>query len=52
MEDGGEVAFKAGIAYRVTSMHPIAETPYIKLTDEQGWAHRLEAGDVRKYFIR
>lgn len=52
MEDGGEVAFKAGLAYRVTSMHPIADPPYVKLTDEQGCSHGLEAVDIRNYFSR
>jgi hypothetical protein len=52
MEDSGDVAFKAGKTYQVASMHPIAERPYVKLVDEQGAAHRLEAADIRKYFRR
>lgn len=52
MEDDGEVAFKAGLAYRVTSMHPIADPPFVRLTDEQGCSHVLEATHIRTYFSR
>lgn len=52
MDATNEVAFRAGHAYRVTSMHPIAEPPFVKLMDEQGQIHRLEAQDIREFFGR
>lgn len=50
MESNGDIAFEAGQLYRVSSMHPLADPPYIKVIDEQGCGHRLEANDVRNYF--
>jgi hypothetical protein len=52
MEGSAEVAFTAGRSYRVESMHPIADPPFVKTTNDQGQPHRLEAGDLRQFFGR
>lgn len=52
MEDGGEVAFTAGRRYRVQSVHPIANPPFIRVIDDQGEPHGLGAADLSKYFLR
>lgn len=50
MQDGGEVAFSAGQAYRVSSMHPIADPPFVRVLDNQGHSHILTAEHLRGYF--
>ena len=50
MEGTGEVAYTAGRSYRVESMHPIADPPFVKTLDNQGQSHALRAGDLRDYF--
>ena len=50
MEGTGEVAYTAGRSYRVESMHPIADPPFVKTLDDQGQLHALRAGDLRDYF--
>lgn len=50
MEGTGEVAFSAGRTYRVESMHPIADPPFVKTIDNQGELHRLGADDLRHFF--
>jgi hypothetical protein len=52
MEDTGAVAFKAGVTYLVTSMHPIAVPAFIVVTNDQGETHRLEGSHVRSCFKR
>lgn len=50
MEGTDEVAFSAGRIYRVESMHPIADPPFVKTFDNQGEPHRLGADDLRQFF--
>lgn len=50
MEGTCEVAYTAGRSYRVESMHPIADPPFVKTLDNQGQSHALRAGDLRDYF--
>ena len=50
MEGTGEVAYTAGRSYKVESMHPIADPPFVKTLDNQGQSHALRAGDLRDYF--
>ena len=50
MEGSGEVAFTTGRSYRVQSMHPIAQPPFVKVINDQGQPHHLEAGDLRQFF--
>lgn len=50
MEDSGEVAFQGGKEYPVSSMHPLAHPPFVRVTDEQGQLHILQPDDLRSYF--
>lgn len=50
MDDTGEVAFTAGRSYRVESMHPIADPPFVRTLDNQGHLHALRAAELRDYF--
>ena len=50
MEGTGEVAYTAGRSYKVESMHPVADPPFVKTLDNQGQSHALRAGDLRDYF--
>lgn len=50
MADDGERAFTAGVAYRVKSMHPIANPAYVILVNDQGHDHKLYGEHVRQYF--
>ncbi len=50
MEDDKTCAFAAGKAYRVKSMHPIAEPAYVIVVDDQGRDHKLNGEHVREYF--
>lgn len=52
MEGTGEVAYTAGRSYRVESMHPIADPPFVRTLDNQGYSHALRAADLRDYFGR
>ncbi len=52
MEGSGEVAFSRGVSYRVVSMHPIADPPFVMLINDQRQRHRLQACDLRQYFGR
>ena len=52
MEGTGEVAYTAGRSYRVESMHPIADPPFVRTLDNQGQPHALRAADLRDYFGR
>ena len=52
MEGTGEVAYTAGRSYRVESMHPIADPPFVRTLDNQGHSHALRAADLRDYFGR
>lgn len=50
MEDGGERAYTSGQTYVVSSMHPVADPPFVVALDDQGLPHRLAGEDVAKYF--
>lgn len=50
MEDTHERSFTAGRAYRVKSMHPIAEPAYVVLVDDQGHDHKLHGSHIREFF--
>lgn len=50
MRETGERSFTAGKTYRVKSMHPLAETPYVILINDQGEDHRMEGRHVRWFF--
>lgn len=50
MEGTGEVAYTAGRSYRVETMHPIADPPFVRTWDNQGQSHALRAADLRDYF--
>ncbi|WP_234265215.1 hypothetical protein [Hydrogenophaga sp. NFH-34] len=50
MEDGGEITFTAGQIYKVESMHPIANPPFVRLKNDQGHIHILWAEHLRTYF--
>lgn len=52
MEGTGEVAYTAGRSYRVESMHPVADPPFVKTLDDQGQLHALRGADLRVYFRR
>ena len=52
MEGTGEIAYTAGRSYRVESMHPIADPPFVRTLDNQGHSHALRAADLRDYFGR
>ncbi len=52
MQGTTEVACTAGRIYKVDSMHPIADPPFLRIRDDQGQLHTLEAGDLREYFGR
>ena len=52
MEGTGEVAYTAGQCYRVESMHPVADPPFVRTLDDQGQPHALRAADLRDYFGR
>ena len=36
MEDSGERVFTEGRPYRVISMHPLADPPFVKVRDDSG----------------
>jgi hypothetical protein len=42
----------AGKAYRVTSMHPIADPPFVKLIDDHGTEHTFHGDHLRAWFNR
>lgn len=50
MEGSGEIAFTAGVSYAVNTVHPIAEPAFLRLLDNQGVSHALQASDLREYF--
>ena len=52
MTGTGEVAYAAGRNYKVESMHPIADPPFVRTLDDQGNLHALRADDLRNYFGR
>lgn len=52
MEDDKERAFTAGKAYRVKSMHPIADPAYVILVDDQGADHKMAGEHIREFFGR
>ena len=52
MEATGEVAYTASRSYKVESMHPIADPPFVRTLDNQGQPHALRAADLRDYFGR
>jgi hypothetical protein len=52
MEGSAERAFTAGHRYRVESMHPIASPAFVRMINDQGLSHSLEASHVREFFRR
>lgn len=50
MEGTGEVAFLVDKEYVISSMHPLAHPPFVRVQDEQGQSHILEPDDLRSFF--
>lgn len=44
--------FTGGQVYRVESMHPIADPPFVRLRNDLGDIHEMEAEHLRKWFER
>lgn len=50
MTDDQTEAFTAGQDYLVDSMHPIADPPIVRLTNNQGESHEMSGEHIRQFF--